>query len=198
MTSLLKIIPKLVFSELEKPSKYCEEVGLLTKPFDIRPGFLKFSFTNTDIIAIICNKIHRYIASIDGLHYTFDARKKSWTIEYGLNPMERIMSAIDLPIENTELQKRLILQKKSWIMHSIHNYQEKKYRSLISDEEHDFYEKYLDDNIKWTKFLINLFYDETKNTVIVEFHSPFREIDDKSYYYFKRNISFILIDELRK
>jgi len=193
-----KPINSITFSGLENPSHYSEDVDLLSKPFYIRPGFLEFSFTNLDIIDIICNKIDSYITSIEGLHSTFDTTKKSWEVEYGINPMERIMTAINLPIENKKLQNRLIKSKQWWIICAMNNYQNKKCRALISDEEHDFYEKNLNTPNKWTKFLINLFYDKTKNTVIVEFHSPFRETDDNTYFYFKRNISSIIIEELRK
>jgi len=188
----LPIIPKLDFSKIVLPKQYYEEIGLPNKPFYLMPFTLEFPITD---LQEIITTIHDFTNSNEELRSTFDTRRKSWTIEYGNDPMVRIMNAINLPIENKEIQKRMIKTQQWLVFFAMRQEEEKRKKPLLVDSDDDSADEL---HLKWTKFIINLYYNEDKNTVIVEFHCPFRETDDESYHSFRREFSSILESKFQK
>jgi hypothetical protein len=197
--------PKLNF---EIGYKFCPEVGLFLKPAMIKQGSLEISFCDPELIVF---KINKYIETFEGLKIIqHDSHKKLWKIEYGTNRLERIIKALNWEsiyysnlgerfdnlvsmedsiekYKSNRLIERKIGSKKWWADCATFKAKEK-FKSAGNYDDDDNY----DINLKWTKFTIALFYDEDKNKIIIEFHNPFRNIDDKSYYYFRQEIINLL------
>jgi hypothetical protein len=182
------------------PSNFIPEFGLFSKPLYIKFSSLEIPYCDPEIIA---NKINDFITSYEGLNCNeYNEYKKHWVIEYGSEPMKKIISSLgwENKYENSEnyIEKirqqqnieRKIKAKKWWATMAAHKAIDRFPHNLDCDDDYDEMNEI---HLKWTKFEIRFYYDQDKKTIIIEFHKPFREIDDSSYYYFKREIEKIIL-----
>lgn len=188
------------------PSKFIPEFGLFSKPLYTKFSTVEIPFCDPEIIA---KKLNDFISSFEGLICNeYNPHKKHWVIEYGSEPMKKIISSLGWKneYENSEnyIEKireqqnieRKIKTKKWWAAMAAHKAIERFPHNLVGYDDYNDYNDYDEMNeihLKWTKFEIRFYYDQDKKTIIVEFHKPFLEIDDNSYYYFKREIEKIIL-----
>jgi hypothetical protein len=188
----------IIYPDGNQPSHFCHEVGLFSKPFHIdklNSFKCKYSLEN---INLIVQNINLYISSFEGLEcLTYNERKKYWILEYGKEPLTRLMNAagFDLSADYVEMakQQRLVYGKKWWATKTSWKAQEK-FPHNIDNE--DYNENCEENPLKWTKFDISMYYDKEDDTIIVEFHKPYREIDYTSFYYFKDQITSVILQSV--
>jgi hypothetical protein len=156
-----------------KQSSFNKEVGMFSKPYYILPTNFRIPFSDIKNIAKIINA---KFDAIETLRYKYNESNHYWEIEFGTKPLEVIISSKDYKLIK-------IIDNKKWAAIVAARRAIEKYPYLLEElhEDNDYLPGPLTD-LKWCRFVVNLYYDEEPKEIVIEFNRVWGDAHCYTFY----------------
>jgi hypothetical protein len=164
-------ITSINFDGVEMSPRFNKEIGLLKKPFYVIPSNFEVPVSDPKNIA---QTINQNLDSIEGLRYKYDDIKHCWEVDFGTKPIE-------LTVDPKDYKMKRIISLKKWVAIQAATYALDKYPNLVEEYFGDYLPQPPTD-LRWCRFVINLYYDKDKKVIIVEFNRLWSDSDSFTFY----------------